>query len=73
MVFFASPFGSYYIIALETQRNHFKNAEATVKDFIDDANCRGIKVRNHSSTTGPVRLDEKGCLLPIPISYWNQP
>ncbi len=55
--FLRAPFGSYYINGLGS-RNHYENSQATVDKFIAEAHHRGIKVCNHSGTTGPIKLDE---------------
>jgi hypothetical protein len=57
--FLRAPFGSYYINALGCH-NHYENSKATISEFISDARCGGIPVRDHSGTAGPIKLDGGG-------------
>jgi hypothetical protein len=57
--FLHAPFGSYYINALG-RRNHYENSKATISEFMSDARCHGIPVRDHSGTACPIKLDEGG-------------
>jgi hypothetical protein len=57
--FLCAAFGSYYINALG-RCNHYENSKATISEFISDARCCGVPVRDHSGTAGPIKLDEGG-------------
>jgi hypothetical protein len=49
----------YQHITLMPQQLH-DNLQATTNEFIVDASCRGIEIRDHSGITGPIKLDEGG-------------